>query len=250
VTEGGGTAGSRSLPMAGSVLQRSAEKIVEKARLVAAGELEAPPGDVEFDDGEFHVTGAPGRSVSFRTVAEAAYDPGDLPEDVEPGLEASSYFEPDGSTAPFGTHVAVVEVEPETGEVTLERFVAVDDVGPQVNPKLVEGQIMGGIAQGIGQALYEDGRYDESGNLATASLQDYAIPKSFDVPDIEWDSTVTPSPNNPLGVKGVGEAGTIGSMAAVVNAAIDAVEPLGVDRLDMPLTSERVWSAIESADES
>jgi len=250
VTEGGGTAGSRSLPMAGSVLQRSAEKIVEKARLVAAGELEAPPEDVEFDDGEFHVTGAPGRSVSFQTVAEAAYDPGDLPKDVEPGLEASSYFEPDGSTAPFGTHIAVVEVEPETGEVTLERFVAVDDVGPQVNPKLVEGQIMGGIAQGIGQTLYEDGRYDESGNLATASLQDYAIPKSFDVPDIEWDSTVTPSPNNPLGVKGVGEAGTIGSMAAVVNAAIDAVEPLGVDRLDMPLTNERVWSAIESADGS
>jgi len=248
VTEGGGTAGSRSLPMAGSVLQRSAEKIVEKGRLIAAGELEAAPEDVEFEDGEYHVAGAPDRSIGFREVAEAAYDPGDLPEDVEPGLEASSYFEPEGSTAPFGTHVAVVEVEPRTGEVSLERFVAVDDVGPQVNPKLVEGQIMGGIAQGIGQTLYEDGQYDESGNLATASLQDYAIPKSMDVPDIEWDSTVTPSPNNPLGVKGVGEAGTIGSMAAVVNAAIDAVEPLGVDRLDMPLTNERVWSAIEAAD--
>ncbi|MEF8885874.1 MAG: xanthine dehydrogenase family protein molybdopterin-binding subunit [Haloarculaceae archaeon] len=248
VTEGGGTAGSRSLPMAGSVLQRSAEKIVEKGRLIAAGELEAASEDVEFEDGEYHVTGAPGRSVGFEEVAEAAYDPDDLPEDVEPGLEASSYFEPDGSTAPFGTHVAVVAVDPRTGEVSLERFVAVDDVGPQVNPKLVEGQIMGGVAQGIGQTLYEDGVYDESGNLATASLQDYAIPKSMDVPDIEWDSTVTPSPNNPLGVKGVGEAGTIGSMAAVVNAAIDAVEPLGVDRLDMPLTDERVWSAIQAAD--
>ena len=247
VTEGGGTAGSRSLPMAGSVLQRSAEKVREKARTIAAGELEAAPEDVAFDDGEFHVRGAPERSVTFQDVAEAAYDPGDLPDEVEPGLEASSYFEPDGSTAPFGTHVAVVEVDPDTGEVDLKRFVAVDDVGPQVNPKLVEGQIIGGIAQGIGQSLYEDGRYDESGNLATASLQDYALPKPFDVPDIEWDSTVTPSPNNPLGVKGVGEAGTIGSMAAVVNAAIDAVEPLGIDALDMPLTDERVWSAIDAA---
>jgi len=247
VTEGGGTAGSRSLPMAGNAVRRAAEKIVEKGEAIAAHQLEAAPEDLEFAGGEFRVRGAPERAVSFQAVAEAAYDPGSLPDDLDPGLEASTYFEPEGSTAPFGTHVAVVAVDPATGEVDIERFVAVDDVGPQVNPKLVEGQIIGGIAQGIGQALYEEGLYDESGNLATASLQDYAIPKSLDIPDIEWDSTVTPSPNNPLGVKGVGEAGTIGSMAAVVNAAIDALEPLGVDDLDMPLTNERVWTAIQDA---
>jgi len=248
VTEGGGTAGSRSLPMAGNAVRRASEKIVEKGEAIAAHQLEAAPEDLEFDEGEFRVRGAPERGVSFRAVAEAAYNPGSLPDEMEPGLEASTYFEPEGSTAPFGTHVAVVAVDPRTGDVDVERFVAVDDVGPQVNPKLVEGQIVGGIAQGIGQALYEEGVYDESGNLATASLQDYALPKAFDVPDIEWDSTVTPSPNNPLGVKGVGEAGTIGSMAAVVNAAVDALEPLGVDDLDMPLTNERVWTAIEDAD--
>ncbi len=154
------------------------------------------------------------------------------------------YFEPDGSTAPFGTHVAIVEVDPETGGISFQRYLAVDDVGPQVNPKLVEGQIVGGIVQGIGQALYEDGHYDANGNLATSSLQDYAVPKTINVPDIEWDSTVTPSPNNALGVKGVGEAGTIGSMPAVVNAVLNAVEPFGVETLDMPLTNETVWSAI------
>jgi carbon-monoxide dehydrogenase large subunit len=249
VTEGNGTGGSRSLAMAGNALRTAAREVVEKARRIAAHRLEAPVADVEFDDGEFHVTGAPNRTISFAEIAEVAYDPDDLSEDITPGLEASTYFRPDGSTAPFGTHAAVVEVDVETGEITIERYVAVDDVGPQVNPKLVEGQIHGGVAQGVGQARFEDGRYDESGNLATGSLQDYAVPKAHHLPDIEWDSTVTPSPNNPMGVKGVGEAGTIGSTPTVVNAALDALAPLGVDHLDMPLTDESVWTAIQAADE-
>ncbi|MCO8243634.1 xanthine dehydrogenase family protein molybdopterin-binding subunit [Haladaptatus sp. AB643] len=247
VTEGGGTAGSRSLPMAGNAIRKASRGIEEKARTIAAHQLEASEADIEFSDGEFHVRGAPEYGVTFQDVANAAYNPRKLPDDVDPGLETSVYFEPEGSTAPFGTHVAIVEVDPETGEISFQRYLAVDDVGPQVNPKLVEGQIVGGIVQGIGQALYEDGHYDSNGNLATSSLQDYAIPKTISVPDIEWDSTVTPSPNNALGVKGVGEAGTIGSMPAVVNAVLDALEPFGVETLDMPLTNETVWSAIETA---
>lgn len=246
--EGGGTAGSRSLPMAGNAVRKGAERIIEKARSIAAHHLEATVADIEYTDGEFHIAGASSRSMSFREIASFAYDASALPDDIDPGLEASTFFEPSGATAPFGTHVAVVEVDPETGEMTIEQFVAVDDVGPQVNPKLVEGQIVGGIAQGIGQACLEDGQYDGNGNLVTASLQDYAIPKSEDVPDVTWDSTVTPSPNNPLGVKGVGEAGTIGSTPAVVNAALDALEPLGVEGLEMPLSNETIWRAIEESD--
>jgi carbon-monoxide dehydrogenase large subunit len=183
-------------------------------------------------------------------VAADAYDPGELPDDLDPGLEATTFFEPEGSTAPFGTHIAVVEVDVDTGEIDIEQYVAVDDVGPQVNPKLVEGQVYGGIAQGIGQARLEDGHYDDNGNLVTASLQDYALPRAEDIPDIDSDSTVTRSPNNPLGVKGVGEAGTIGSLATLVNATVDALEPLGVDNLQMPLTDETVWQAIQEAEES
>lgn len=245
--EGGGTAGSRSLPMAGNAIRKGAGQILETARSLAAHRLEATVEDVEYTatEGEFHIAGAPSRSMSFQEVAALAYDPSELPGDVDPGLEAVTYFEPLGSTAPFGTHVAVVDIDPETGELSIEQFVACDDVGPQVNPKLVEGQIVGGIAQGIGQACLEDGQYDESGNLVTASLQDYAIPKAETVPNVTWDSTVTPSPNNPLGVKGVGEAGTIGSTPAVVNAAIDALEPFGIETLEMPLSNETIWRAID-----
>lgn len=246
--EGGGTAGSRSLAMAGNAIQKATGQIREKATRIAAHGLEASPEDVEFANGEFHIAGAPSRSMSFREVADLAYDADDLPDDIDPGLDVTSYYAASGSTAPFGTHVAIVEVEPRCGELTIDRFVAVDDVGPQVNPKLVEGQIVGGIVQGIGQAMFEDGLYDESGNLVTASLMDYALPKAGNVPDIEWDSTVTPSPNNPLGVKGVGEAGTIGSTPAVVNAAMDALEPFGVDSLEMPLTNETIWRAVQDAD--
>lgn len=247
VPEGGGTAGSRSLPMAGGALRQAARRIVEKARKIAAHQLEVAEEDLEFEDGEFRVRGVPDRSLTIREIAELAYDAGETPEGTEPGLETTSFFSPEGSTAPFGTHVAIVEVDPETGEIEFERYVAVDDVGTQINPKLVEGQVVGGVAQGIGQAIYEDAQYDSNGNLVTGSLQDYAMPKSFDIPEIEWESTVTPSPNNPLGAKGVGEAGTIASMPAVVNAAIDALEPLEVESLSMPLSNETIWQAIRDA---
>jgi len=248
VSEGNGTGGSRAMPVGGGALKESAEKVVEKARRIAAHRLEASEEDVEFEDGEFFVTGAPGRSVTIQETAAIAYhDVDQLPEDVEPGLDATTYFNPSNYTFPFGTHVAVVEVDPDSGEIEFERYVAVDDVGTQINPKIVEGQIHGGVAQGIGQALQEEAIYDDNGNLLTGSMQDYAVPKAEHLPDIEWASTVTPCPHNPLGVKGVGEAGTIGATPAVVNAVVDALSPLGVDTIDMPLTPERVWTAIDEA---
>jgi carbon-monoxide dehydrogenase large subunit len=249
VAEGNGTSGSRAMPVAGSAVEESAREVVETARQIAADRLEVAPEDVEAADGEFHVTGAPGRSVSLRAVAAVAYDGRDgLPEGVDPGLEATTYFDPANYTFPFGTHAATVEVDPETGEVDLRRYVAVDDVGTQINPKIVEGQIHGGVVQGIGQALTEEAVYDDNGTLLTGSLQDYAMPTADTTVDIEWDSTVTPCPHNPLGVKGVGEAGAIAAPPAVVNAAVDALEPFGVETLDTPLTSERVWRAIHDAD--
>jgi carbon-monoxide dehydrogenase large subunit len=182
--------------------------------------------------------------MHIQDVAGAAYLAHDMPEDVEPGLEASSFYDPDNFVFPFGLHAAIVEVDPDTGEIDFETYVAVDDVGNQINPKIVEGQIHGGIAQGVGQALYEAAEFDENGQLVTGSMQDYTVPKSMHVPEMETDSTVTPSPHNPLGVKGVGEAGTIAAPQAVVNAVVDALEPFGVDHIDMPLKEERVWRAI------
>jgi carbon-monoxide dehydrogenase large subunit len=249
VAEGHGTSGSRAMAVGGSAVKESADRVVETARRIAAHRLEVAPDDVEVGDGEFHVTGAPGRSLTLGEVATIAYDGRDgLPEGVDPGLEATSYFDPENYTFPFGTHAATVEVDPETGEVDLLRYVAVDDVGTQINPKIVEGQIHGGVVQGVGQALYEEAVYDDNGTLLTGSLQDYAVPKAEHTVDIEWDSTVTPCPHNPLGVKGVGEAGAIAAPPAVVNAAIDALDPLGVETLDTPLSPERVWRAVGGAD--
>ena len=248
VPEGGGTAGSRSVPMGGNALRGAARRLVEKARRIAAHRLEASADDIEFEDGAFHVAGAPQRAVTIEEVAEDAYDPRSVPDDVEPGLEETSFFSPEGITAPFGTHVVLVAVDPDTGAIEIERYVAVDDVGTQINPKLVEGQILGGIVQGLGQALYEEAVYDGTGNLVTGSLQDYAMPRAEHVPEMEWSSTVTPSPNNPLGAKGVGEAGTIAAMPAIVNAVIDALAPLGVDHLDMPLSEQQVWEAVRDAE--
>jgi len=246
--EGNGTGGSRAMAVGGVAVKRSAEKVVEKARRIAAHRLEAAEADVEFEGGEFFVTGAPTRTITFAEVVETAYAGTDaLPDGMEPGLDADTYFDPSNYTFPFGTHAAVVEVDPTTGEIDIERYVAVDDVGTQINPSLVEGQIHGGVAQGIGQALQEEAVYDDNGNLLTGSLQDYAMPTAVDVPEIEWASTVTPCPHNPLGVKGVGEAGAIAAPPAVVNAVLDALAPLGVDSIDMPLTAERVWSAADAA---
>ena len=247
VAQGGGTAGSRAMPLGGSAVQRSAVEVRERAIDVASLLLEAPPEDVTFDAGEFHVVGVPDRSVGLREVASAAAD-GVGPGDARNGLAATTRYDPPNYTFPFGTHVAVVEVDPESGDVDVRRYYGVDDVGNQINPKIVEGQIHGGVAQGIGQALYENVVYDDNGQLLTGSLQDYAVPKSLQLPDIETETTVTPCPHNPLGVKGVGEAGAIAAPPAVVNAVVDALGPFDVDSLDMPLTAQRVWTAIDDSE--
>jgi carbon-monoxide dehydrogenase large subunit len=237
------TYGSRSAAVGGGAVARSARKVVDKARSIAAHKLEASEDDLEFEGGSFHVTGAPDQSFSLQEVAMEAYLGFDLPEDTEPGLEATSYYDPANFTFPFGTHVAVVEIEPETGEVDILRYVAVDDCGEQINPMIVDGQIHGGIAQGIGAALFESAQYEDDGTLVSDSMKSYALPYANDMPEFETDSTVTPSPHNPIDVKGVGESATIGSTPAVVNAVVDALDAFGVDHLDMPLTNERVWRA-------
>jgi carbon-monoxide dehydrogenase large subunit len=245
IPQGMGTYGSRSAAVGGSALVQSSQKLVEKAREIAAHQLEADPDDVEFEGGEFSVAGAPDRSITIQDVAGASYLAHDIPEGMEPGLEATSFYDPENFVYPFGTHVAVVEVDPDSGEIEFEQYVAVDDVGNQINPKIVEGQIHGGIAQGIGQALYEGAEYDENAQLLTGSMQDYTVPKAEHIPELETDSTVTESPVNPLGVKGVGEAGTIAAPQAVVNAVADALEPFGVEGVEMPMTAERVWRAVD-----
>ncbi|RQG89029.1 xanthine dehydrogenase family protein molybdopterin-binding subunit [Natrarchaeobius halalkaliphilus] len=249
VPQGMGTYGSRSAPVGGGAVAQSGRKVVEKGRSIAAHKLEASEEDVEFDDGTFHVAGAPDRSISIQELAYAAYLGHDIPDEMEPGLEATSYYDPENFTFPFGTHAAVVEVDPDTGEVEFHRYVAVDDCGEQINPMIVEGQVHGGIAQGIGAALFEAANYDDNGTLVSGSMNEYALPRAERLPEYETDSTVTPSPHNPIGVKGVGESATIGATPAVVNAVVDALEPFGVDHLDMPLTNETVWAAIDSGGE-
>ena len=243
---GMGTYGSRSAAVGGSAIAKSLDKIIAKGTRIAAHLLEVAEEDVEFEGGEFRVKGTPDSSQPWGAVALQAYLAHNLPEGVEPGLEATSFYDPANFTYPFGTHIAVVEVDGETGEVVLSRYIAVDDCGNQINPMIVEGQIHGGIAFGIGQALWEHAVYDDSGQLVTATLLDYALPRAHQLPSFELDHTVTPCPHNPLGVKGVGEAGAIAAPAAVVNAVCDAI---GVDHLDMPLTPERVWRAIRSGEE-
>ena len=247
VPEGRGTYGSRSAAVGGSALSTSAGKVVEKARKIAAHQLEADEADIDFEGGEFSVSGAPERSMTIQEVTQQAYLAQDLPEGMEPGLEETAFYDPENFVFPFGTHAAVVEVDPESGEIEFENYVAVDDVGPQINPKIVEGQVHGGVAQGVGQALYEVAEYDDNGSLVTGSMQDYTVPKAEHVPHMETDSTETPSPHNPLGVKGIGEAGTIAAPQAVVNAVVDALEPFGVDHIDMPLTNESVWQAVNDS---
>ena len=246
IPQGMGTYGSRSAAVGGSALVKSSQKLVEKAKRIAAHQLEAAPEDVEFENGDFQVAGAPDRAMHITEVATQAYLAHDMPDDMEPGLEATSFYDPDNFVFPFGLHAAIVEVDPDTGEIEIERYVAVDDVGNQINPKIVEGQIHGGVAQGIGQALYEGAEFDDNGQLVTGSMQDYTVPKAEHIPSMETDSTCTPSPVNPLGVKGVGEAGTIAAPQAVVNAVCDALEPMGVEHIDMPLKAERVWQAADA----
>jgi aerobic carbon-monoxide dehydrogenase large subunit len=242
-----GTFGSRSAAVGGMAAVMSVNKIEEKAKKIAAFLLEAAEADLVFEGGQFFVKGTPGRGITIQQVAFAAYVPHKYPTGLEPGLEATSFYDPSNFTWPFGSHVAVVEVDPETGIVKLRRYIAVDDCGRVINPLLVDGQIHGGLAQGIAQALFEEAVYDENGQLISGSLMDYAVPKADDLLNFELDRTETPSPVNALGVKGIGEAGTIASSAAIVNAVVDALAPFGVKHLDMPLKPERVWQAIQQA---
>jgi len=247
VAFGMGTYGSRSLAVGGSAIIKSIEKIIEKGKKIAAHKLEASADDIEFESGKFTVMGTD-KSIGFAEVALTAYIPHVYPKDLEPGLDFSSFYDPSNFTYPFGCHIAVVEVDKETGKVDLKRFIAVDDVGNVINPMIVEGQIHGGVVQGVGQALFEGAEYDDNGQLINASYMDYCMPRADDFPMIETERQVTPCPHNPLGVKGAGEAGAIGSTPAVVNAVIDALWSGGhqVKDIRMPLTSERVWRAMNS----
>jgi len=242
-----GTYGSRSLAVGGESLARSAIKVAEKAKRIAAYLLEAAPEDVELQDGKYSVRGSPDKGMTLAEIAGAAYVPENLPEGMEPGLEETTFYDPENFTFPFGAHACIVDVDAETGKVDVVRYVSVDDCGPAINPMLIEGQIHGGVVHGIGQALFERIHYDDDGQLVTGTFVDYALPSAADVPNLETDRTETPSPVNSLGVKGVGEAGTIASSAAVTNAVIDAVRPLGVNYLDMPLSPQAIWSAIQEA---
>ena len=243
---GMGTYGSRSLAVGGSAIVKSLEKIKEKGAKIAAHLLEASAEDLDFADGKWTVKGTD-KSVAFGDVSLTAYVPHNYPEGLEPGLDETSFYDPANFTYPFGAHMAVVEVDSDTGKVDLKRFISCDDVGNVVNPMIVDGQIHGGVAQGIGQALLEGAVFDESGQLNTASYLDYAMPRADDLPSFELDRTVTPCPHNPLGAKGCGEAGTIGSTPAVVNAVVDALSPMGVTDLEMPLSPQRVWAAMQQA---
>jgi len=242
---GVGTFGSRSLAIGGSAIIRAAGKVRDKAIKIAAHILEAAPGDIELADGEYRVKGLPSRSLSLSEIAGRAYSER-LPADIETGLEATDFFRPPDFIYPFGTHVAVVEIERETGIVRLREYYSVDDCGPRISPLLVEGQIHGGLAQGIGQALLEEVIFDAQGQLLTGSLMDYAMPRADDFPHFTIAKTVTATSLNPLGAKGIGEAATIGSTPAVVNAVVDALAPYGIRHLDMPLSPRRVWQALQA----
>ena len=245
VQMGTGTFGSRSAVCGGNAIHMSIDKIQDKAKRIAANMLEAAPEDVVAEGGQYFVQGAPANAKTFQEVALAAYWYESLPEGTEPGLEAVSIFDPQNFTWPFGTHIAVVEVDGDTGEVELQKYVAIDDVGNVINPMIVEGMVHGGVVQGVGQALSEEAIYDESGQLITGSMMDYAIPTAESVPSIITDRTTTPSPTNPLGVKGAGETGTIAASPAVMNAVVDALSPFGIKHMNMPAKSEKVWRAMQ-----
>ncbi len=247
---GVGTFGSRSLAVGGIAVHNAAQKIREKVIQIGAHLLEASPADVVVQGGKVFVKGVPEKAKAFGEISMAAYLASNLPEGMEPGLEATTYYDPPNFTFPFGTHIAEVEVDPETGTIEIIRYSACDDCGRQINPMIVEGQLHGGITQGIGQALYETAVYDNNGQLLSGSMMEYHVPTAADVPAFALDHTVTLTKTNPLGVKGIGEAGTIASTPAMVNAVIDALAPLGITHIDMPLTAEKVWGAIRKAGEA
>jgi carbon-monoxide dehydrogenase large subunit len=244
---GMGSYGSRSAAVGGTAIHNAIVKITDKAKRIAAHLLEAAPEDIVAEGGRYFVRGTPDRGKSFGDVALAAYLAHNYPKDLEPGLEANAFYDPSNFTFPFGAHIAVVEVKRDTGQVKLLKYVAVDDVGTVINPMIVDGMVHGGVAQGIAQALWEEVRFDDNGQPLTASLMNYAVPRADQLPAFETARTVTPTPVNPLGVKGAGETGTIASTPAVVNAVMDALSPFGVKHLDMPLTPEKLWTAMKTA---
>ena len=241
------TYGSRSLSVGGTAVYLATEKVIAKARTIAAHQLEAAEEDLEFENGTFTVRGTPTASMPLGAIAFGAFTAHNLPDGMEPTLEASMTWDPPNFVFPFGTHLCVVEVDTHTGAVKLRNYVAIDDCGNQVNPLIVEGQIHGGIAQGIAQALFEEAVYDEDGNLVTTTLADYLVPSAAEFSTFTLDHTVTPSPTNPMGVKGIGEAGTIAATPAVMNAVVDALAPFGIRDIDMPAMPFRVWKAIDAS---
>jgi aerobic carbon-monoxide dehydrogenase large subunit len=244
---GWGTYGSRTTPVASGAIMGAVEQIKDKGAKIAAHLLEAAEEDIEFSNGVFSVKGSRAEGKTIQDIALAANTAWDMPEGVDPGLEASAFFNPGNFVYPFGSHFAQVEIDPETGEIELQRYVAVDDCGNIINPMIVDGQVHGGIAQGVAQALWEGAVYDDDGNLLSGSMMSYAVPKAEFLPSFETGKTETPTKVNPLGVKGVGETGTIASTATVYNAVIDALAPLGIKGIEMPMTPERVWRAMSEA---
>jgi carbon-monoxide dehydrogenase large subunit len=241
------TYGSRSLAVGGTALYKAAEKIRAKARTIAAHELEVAEEDLEWRDGKFQVAGAPDKAKTIPEIAFSAWTAHALPADVEPGLFATAVYDPPNFTFPAGAHICVVEVDADTGLTRIVKYVAVDDCGNIINPMIVDGQVHGGVAQGIAEAMYEEALYDENGTLLTGNMSTYRVPSAAELPTFTLDRIVTPSPTNPMGVKGIGEAGTIASPPAVVNAVADALRPLGVEFIDLPVSAERVWQAIQAA---
>jgi carbon-monoxide dehydrogenase large subunit len=240
------TYGSRSLAVGGMALVSACDKVVEKAKVIAAGLLEASAADLEWTPGRFSVRGDPDQGITIAEIALATFAAHNLPDGVEPTIDADATYDPDNFSFPHGTHLCATEVDTETGFVKIRSYVAVDDIGVVVNPMIVEGQVHGGLAQGISQALYEEAVYDDAGNLVTSTMADYLIPSAGDLPSYVTDRTESRAANR-LGVKGVGEAGTIASTPAVVNAIVDALRPFGIDDVVMPCTPERVWRAIQTA---
>ena len=241
------TYGSRSLPVGGVAIAGACDVVIDKARQIAAHQLEASPDDLEFAGGVFSVAGSPGKELPLAAIAFEAFTAHNLPDGMEPNLEAHTTYDPPNFSWPFGTHMCAVEVDTETGQVDVLQYVAVDDCGVQVNPLIVDGQVHGGVIQGLAQALFEHAQYDTDGNLQTTTLAEYLVPSAADVPPVTTGHTVTPSPTNQLGVKGVGEAGTIGAAPCVINAVVDALSGLGVTDVPMPASPLNVWNTIQTA---
>jgi carbon-monoxide dehydrogenase large subunit len=237
-----GTYASRSTPTAGAAAAVACRKIKDKSQKIAAHLLEVAEEDLEWEVGKFSVKGVPDKSVTIQEVAFAAYT--NHPQGLEAGLEATHYYDPPNMTYPFGSYIAVVDIDPDTGEVKIRRFVAVDDCGNIINPMIVDGQIHGGLAQGVAPALFEEISYDDEGNITGGSFMEYLVPTAMEVPHFETDKTITPSPHHPLGAKGVGESPTVGAPPAIANAVVDALSHLGVRHIDIPITPEKVWRAI------